>query len=38
MLPDNLTNAEIVLLVTFPLLALYAVVKLVIQFFYTNKD
>ena len=38
MLPEDLSIAEIVLLVTFTLLALYAVIKLFIQFLYTDKD
>ena len=37
MFPEQLTNEEIVLLVTLPLLALYAVVKLIVQHFYRHK-
>jgi hypothetical protein len=37
MFPEQLTNEEIVLLVTLPLLGLYAVIKLVIQHFYHRK-
>ena len=38
MFPDQLTNEEIVLLVTLPSIAVYAVVKLIIQNFFKNKD
>ena len=38
MFPDQLTNEEIVLLVTLPSIAVYAVVKLIIQYFFKNKD
>lgn len=38
MFPDQLTNEEMVLLVTLPAIALYAVVRLIIQHFFKNKD
>ena len=34
MFPEQLTNEEIVLLITFPLIALYAVVKLIFNHFF----
>ncbi len=36
--PEQLTNEEIVLLVTFPLLALYAVGKLIFNHFFNKKE
>ena len=38
MFPEQLTNEEIVLLVTFPLIALYAVGKLIYNHFIKKKD
>jgi len=37
MFPEQLTNEEIVLLVTFPLIALYAVCKLIYKHFFKKK-
>ena len=38
MFPEQLTNEEIVLLVTFPLIALFAVGKLIYTHFIKKKD
>jgi hypothetical protein len=38
MFPEQLTNEEIVLLVTFPLIALYAVGKLIYNHFFKKKE
>ena len=38
MFPEQLTNEEIVLLVTLPLSALYAVGKLIYQHFFKKKE
>jgi hypothetical protein len=38
MFPEQLTNVEIILLITLPLIALYAVVRLIYQLFFKKKD
>ena len=38
MFPEQLTNEEIVLLVTLPLIALYAVGKLIYNYFFKKKE
>jgi hypothetical protein len=38
MFPEHLTNQEIVLLVTLPLIAMYAVGKLIYTYFFKKKE
>ena len=38
MFPEQLTTVEIILLITLPLIALYAVVRLIYQLFLKKKD
>ena len=38
MFQEQLTNVEIILLITLPLIALYAVVRLIYQLFFKKKD
>lgn len=38
MFPDQLSNEEIVLLVTLPAIAIYAIVKIIIQHFFKKND